>query len=226
MNSIREITIDALTMLMRFRTSYDVAAYLLDRAHANWREFEAGLENEYPIKGCGVIADKTLVSAWTMRKETLLQDEQDMGSHEVSEELSTYPLATASLGYVFSILEEYGDEITRRVNPAFVKDKSAWHRKVFMPDGDPTSKDLRSIRNGFAAAFCVEPSMVHPPIASALCILKDARNLIFHKRESGYDFARAFSAVVAIICHIYFLVTKDDVPLKVYTWNDYHRRFS
>jgi hypothetical protein len=226
MNNIREITTDALEMLMRFRTSYDVARYLLDQSHVNWREFENGLESDYPIKGCGVIADRVLVSNWTMTNETLLQDEQDIGSHEVSDELSTYPLETASLVYMFSLLEEYGNEVTRRVNSAFLKDRSAWHRKVFIPDGDPTNIDLKRMQIGFAAAFNLEPTMVQLPIASALGILKDARNYIVHKREAGYDFAKAFSAVVAIICHIYFLVTKDDEPLKVYPWYDYQEHFT
>ncbi|WP_146082735.1 hypothetical protein [Marinobacter persicus] len=127
---------------------------------------------------------------------------------------------------MFSVLEVYGDEVTSIVNPSFVKDRSAWHRKVFLPKGDPDYSDVEKVRNGFAEPFKANPKDIEFSIAAALAQLKNSRNLIVHKGSSGFEFDLALSSIVAIICHINYLVSSDKSAIKVYPWEDYEDVFA
>lgn len=164
MCKIRDLTEETLTTLIRFRTSHDVAAHLLDKTNDNWREFEAEFSINYPIKTCGVLTDLEKLREWEFNSDTVVRDEIDIGGHEIIEELSTYPIEAVSLVYMFSVLEVYGDEVAGLVNPYFVKEKRAWHREVFLPKGEPKYSDVEKVRNGFAKPF----TRIHKKLYSAL----------------------------------------------------------
>lgn len=55
--------------LIQFKLQYDVSSYLSEKASLNWRVFEEEQHEEYPIRGCGLIATSSLVSKWTPHNE-------------------------------------------------------------------------------------------------------------------------------------------------------------
>jgi len=221
MRNIRSLTEETLESLIRFVMSHEVATHILGNTNENWKEFEEEFSVDYPIKGWGVLASESLISEWDFNNESIIRDEIDISGEEVSSELSTYPIDSVSIVYMFSILEVYGDEVTNIINSSFVKDRRAWHRKVYLPKNEPSYKDIEKIRRGFAEPFNANSSDVKFNIAAALAQLKNARNLIVHKNNGGYNFKMVLSAIVAIICHIDFLASKETNMLKVYPWEDY-----
>jgi len=225
MCKIRDLTEETLINLIRFRASHDIANHLLEKTNENWRDFEEEFSINYPIKACGVLTDQDLLKEWEFNNNTVIRDEVDVSASELSEELSTYPIDTVSLVYMFSVLEVYGDEVTNLINPSFVQDRKAWHRQVFLPKGDPQYSDIEKVKNGFAKPFNAQPENIEFSIAAALAQLKNARNQIVHKGSLGFDLEKAFSAFVAIICHINYLASSDKSTLKVYPWEDYENVF-
>lgn len=102
---IQERTRGFIKELLWFKLQYDISQYLSDRAASNWREFEAEQHEDYPIKGCGVIADGSLLQQWTPKNESLLHLDEDLAPEETGSEINGFPRDSVSIVYVFSLLE-------------------------------------------------------------------------------------------------------------------------
>lgn len=90
-----------LNELVNFKLAYDVSCYLSDRARADWRSFEMEQHEEYPIKGCGLVASREHVANWTLRRETILHLEEDLAPEETGAEIDSFSRDTVATTYVF-----------------------------------------------------------------------------------------------------------------------------
>ena len=117
--NIQERTQDFINELLWFKLKYDVSQYLSDRVAHNWREFEAEQHEEYPIKGCGLLADRALLQQWTLKNECLLHFDEDLAPEDTGSEIDSFPRDTVSIVYVFSLLEAYGNDVCDELKPTY-----------------------------------------------------------------------------------------------------------
>ncbi len=221
MDKIREITEKTLDKIIRFAGSYEVLQYNLNKINENWREFEEEFSvSDSPFCGIRVSADEKRISEWSMKRDTLVINSVELAPHEISEELSTFPIDDVSIVYLVSIVEVFGNEVCKLCNPNYIRERTAWHRQIYLPDGDFAHKDFTGIRKGFADPFNANPDSVQLDIAMALAHLKSDRNQIVHEKNSGYSFSDALLYSIAIICHINYLASDDKEPLNVCPWTD------
>lgn len=180
---IQERTQGFIKELLWFKLQYDVSQYLSDRAESNWREFEAEQHVHYPIKGCGLIANISLLQQWTIKNESLLHLDEDLAPEETGAEINGFPRDTVSIVYIFSLLEAYGNDMCDKLNPGYRKNRQAWHHGVF---GDANLRDplIRAkMLENFCKPFGFDASKVPDQIISALVELKCQRNTIVHELE-------------------------------------------
>lgn len=214
--------------LLWFKLQYDISQNLSNLATANWREYEAGQhENNYPIKGCGLIADASLLQQWTFDNESLLHLEEDLAPEETGAETDGFPRDTVSIVYAFSLLEAYGNDVCDELNPDYRSKYQAWHHGVY---GDADLIDpLISAKMlvNFCKPFGFEKSKIPPQIIFALVKLKCQRNRIVHdlKHATASEFELFFRCVVAVACSIYFCWSGAENKLKIYPWEDYEGKY-
>ena len=181
---------------------------------------------EYPIKGCGLIADRTLLQRWTFRNESFLHVDEDLAPEDTGSEIDSFPRDTVSVVYVFSLLEAYGNELCDELNPSYRKsERKAWHHGVY---GDADMKDAsvkERMLDNFCKPFGFNKTKVPSQIVSALVELKFQRNRIVHKLEHASEFELFFRCVVAVACCIYFCWNGAKSELKIYPWYDYHGKY-
>jgi hypothetical protein len=222
---IQKRTQGFITELLWFKLQYDISQYLSDRAASNWREFEAEQHEDYPIKGCGLIADSSLLQQWSIENESLLHLDEDLAPEETGSEINGFPRNTVSIVYVFSLLEAYGNDVCDKLNPGYRGWHQAWHHGVY---GDADLKDP-SIRaqmlHNFCRPFGFDTSEVPEQVISALVELKRQRNIIVHELEHASEFELFFRCVVAVACCIYFCWSGAESELKIYPWYDYHDKY-
>ncbi|MBI5461837.1 MAG: hypothetical protein HY941_06600 [Gammaproteobacteria bacterium] len=214
--------------LVTFKLAYDVSCYLADRARADWRSFEMEQHEEYPIRGCGVIATPALIKEWSRENETLLHLDEDLAPENTGSEIDSFPRNAVSTTYVYSLLEAYGHEMCDLRNQGYRKERQAWHHGVY-GDEDAVLGDeafFEKMENNFRKPFAIEGQVVPRNIVTALVGLKRERNRIVHEMEHTCDFELSFRYVVAIACCIYTLCDTSKRPLKVYPWEDYHGKYA
>lgn len=211
--------------LLWFKLQYDVSKYLSDRAISNWRNFEMEQHEEYPVKGCGLIANSTLFEQWTFKNESLLNLNEDLAPEETGAEIDSFPRDTVSIIYVFSLLEAYGNAVCDELNPGYRGTRQAWHHGVYGDANlrDPTKK--QKMLENFCKPFGFDASRVPDSIVSALVELKRQRNSIVHELEHATDFEFYFRCVMAITCCIYFCWHGAKTEIKSYPWYDYHGKY-
>jgi len=216
---IHKLTEDVLKQLMIFKLDFDVSEYLSRRAASNWRDFEAEQHvNDYPIKGCGLIANPSKLQSWSFQKETILNLEEDLAPEETGSAINGFPKSTVSIMYIYSLLEGYGNSVCDELNPHYRAPRQAWHHKVYGDADISKSGVMNKMIDGFCKPFGFAVQQVPENIVSALIALKKQRNLIVHELQQANDFELYFRCVVSILCCIYFCCPNAKAELKIYPW--------
>lgn len=222
---IQERTQDFINELLWFKLKYDVSRYLSDRATSNWREFEAEQHEDYPIKGCGLIADSTLLQEWTFENESLLHLDEDLAPEETGSEIDSFPRDTVSIVYVFSLLEAYGNDVCDELNSSYRRERQAWHHDVYGNANLSDTPVKAKMLDNFCRPFGFDKSKVPEPIVAALVELKRQRNSIVHEIEHASEFELFFRCTVAIACCIYCCWGGAASELKIYPWYDFYEKY-
>jgi len=223
--NIQKRTQDFIKEMLWFKLQYDISRYLSDQAESNWRDFEAEQHNNYPIKGCGLIADSSLLQQWTINNESLLHLDEDLAPEETGSEINGFPRDTVSNVYVFSLLEAYGNDVCDKLNPSYRMKHQAWHHSVY-GDADLNSLTTRAkMLDNFCRPFGFDKSKVPSQIISALVEIKRQRNIIVHQLQHTSTFELFFRHVIAIACCIYFSWNGAKSELKIYPWFDYDDKY-
>lgn len=114
---IRKITHDALKNLLTYKVSHDVLDFLKSGAERNFREFEGAQHNTYPIKACGIRAEPGKFG----KDDEYLFTEEPLAPEVTTQYLQSFPIDAVSGAYCFTILEIYGDDLVRLLNPSGAK---------------------------------------------------------------------------------------------------------
>jgi len=223
---IHELTEDFINELLSFKLKYDVSSYLSDRASSDWRGFEAEQHVEYPIQGCGLIANNDLLQSWSFENESLLHPDEGLAPEETSSEIDSFPRDTVSVVYMFSLLEAYGNDICDSLNPNYRNKHQAWHHGVYGDANINEDAIKAKMLTNFCKPFRFKESSVPESIVEALVILKRERNNIVHQLTSASGFDFYFRSIMAITCCLYFCTYGSNAKeLKIYPWYDYDDKF-
>jgi len=225
---IHERTDRFINELLHFKLDYDVSSYLSDQATDRWRDFEVEQHEDYPIKGAGLIASFDLLKDWGLGRkgdENLLHLEEDLAPENTGDKIDSFPRSTVSIIYVFSLLEDYGNSICAYLNPGYLRQRQAWHHRVYGGVDMSDAGAHQKMKEGFAIPFGFRSSDVPDNIVEALVYLKFVRNRIVHDLDHSPDFVDCFRSVVAIVCCIYFLTPSAHKEIKIYPWEDHHGRY-
>lgn len=218
-------TVSALHGLLEFKTIYDIQAYLTDRHGRDFRGFEEDTSDQV-FAGVGVLADRAnILVVDPFGDADFYHADVPMGSHETGAYIMAFPLAAASASYVFTLIENYGDEIADLVSAGSRDRNKAWHEDLrgFADLRDPVQ--LTKARAAFAKHFAADPADVPELAARRIVGLKAARNAFAHDGDRSIAFDSFFQDALAIVCHIAFLTTRAD-RISVYPWEDHMDRFT
>ena len=220
---------DLIGALINFKLSYDVSKYLADQAITDWSSFEATQhEQDYPIKGCGLIADTSMLADWSWqrnRDETLLHLEEDLAPEHTGSEIDSFPRDTVSTVYIYSLLEGFGNDFCDFLNPSYRRIRQAWHHEVHA-DADCSNTAVRAaMKASFCKPFGFDPAKIPDEIITGLVELKRERNEIAHELHLCHDFETYLRIVAAVSCCIYFNTPGSHKSLDVYPWDDYHDKY-
>lgn len=222
---IQEYTVDFINQLIHFKLEYDVSEYLSEKATSNFREFVVEQHEEYPIKGCGLIATRELVAKWKPGKDNLLHLYEDLAPEDTGSETDSFPRDTVSIVYIFSLLEGYGNAVSDYLNPDYKRNRRAWHHGVY---GDANLDDpnvIKKMIDNFCKPFNFDPAGIPEEIIKALVGLKKERNTIVHDLTRSNYFIESLDSVMAIICCIYFSSDHAQSEIKIYPWYDFEDKF-
>ena len=150
---------------------------------------------------------------------------EDLSPEAVPGELESYPYKAVSAVYIFTILENHGDEIVEIVNPGYLKDRQAWHRSVYS-DADLNNKEeLDRAKRGFAKPFRANSSKIPGYVVKRLINIKKTRNKFMHEGRGSLHFDIFFSSVIATVVFIHLLLLPSDKEISVYPYEDYHGKW-
>jgi len=224
-NLIKDKTHQILNLLLRFHVSYSSLSYIHRQSSNNWRGLEEELHIDYPIKGAGLRANRTnlrlIEGAWG----GFLHTDVDLFPGEVPSELACFPYEPAAAAYTFTLLEAYGDNIAKIVNPGNLKDRQAWHHGVYGNANLSDSTDLKKAKKGFANPFGRNEKHLPRYAVERLIEIKAARNEFMHEGYFPMDFDDFYAKVLATVVSVYFLVLPSEKILSVYPYHDFDGRF-
>lgn len=225
--AIVRIVKDAVKQVLRFQVAYDLTQYLSDKTHGQWVDLASALHNQYPLKGMGLIADtKALDCPDGELRGQVIFDEVDLAPETAIEQKDDYPLAAASLAYIFTILEIAGDEVAAVINGVPKKGRSSWHSRAY---GDLDINDrakVDAVRDAFSKDFKVPVKRWKRRSIARLVWLKAQRNAFAHERVTNVDYARSVDFTLMLLVQLASIADPNGGPLKVYPFEDYHGQFS
>ena len=224
-NAIHQKTTNLLDVLLRFHVSFSAQKFIHDDAVIKWRELEALLHITYPLKGVGIKATRSNLVHFDEGDGGFIYSEEDLNPGDVPQELQAFPYEAASAAYIFTLLEGYGDELVKIVNPTYLTARQAWHHKVY---GDMNPKDRATVnaaRIGFAKPFNRPGSGVPAYAAKRLIEIKRVRNEFMHEGSFDSTFPDFFANVLGTVATIYFLLMPSERNLSHYPYYDYHEKW-
>lgn len=222
---IHQLTVDTLRTMLKFHVSHKALKYIHDESTNNWRDLEDQLHNDYPIKGVGVKATKENLKTIDADFGGFLHLEEDLYPGEVPDELSGYPYDATSAAYLFTLLEGFGDDLVKLVNPGYLSERKAWHHGVY-GDANMNDKNVKlKARSGFGKPFQRKPSGVPVYAVQRLVKIKADRNRFMHESNTFINFDEFFSAVIATVVFLHFFLLPNEVELSVYPYHDYNDKW-
>jgi hypothetical protein len=224
-NLVKDETHQVLHRLLRFHVSYNSLSYIHRKSSNNWRDLEEELHIEYPIKGAGLLANRTNLRLIDGAWGGFLHTDVDLFPGEVPSELERFPYKPAAAAYTFTLLEGYGDNIAEIVNPGNLKDRQAWHHGVYGNTNLSDSQGMKKAKKGFATPFGRGETQVPRYAVERLVEIKAARNEFMHEGYFFMDFDDFYAKVLATVASVYFLVLPSEKILSAYPYHDYDGRF-
>lgn len=225
-SAVLKNAIATLDQLLTFKLTVDIQRYMSAKQAGDFRSFEAEVAVAYPFRGAGVLATRALLEDRTPYGEQgFYHDEVPLGAHEVGAYIDDFPLDAAASSYAFTILEVFGNEVAALTSPTGLDRNKAWHEDIkgFADLRDPVQ--VRKARIAFGKHFGASEEDVPAIAAERMVGLKRARNDFAHDGYRHGDFSGYLEEVLAVICHITFLVTSAE-RLSVYPFEDHVETFS
>ena len=218
---IIKLTKSVLDRMLTFKTTVDIQNYVMNKTHADFREFEAEVSINNPIKGTGVLADRTNITTGTsVYKKEFYHNNVDVGAHELGAYVGLFPFDDASASYIFTLLEVYGDDVVNVVNPGGVGGSRAWHQEIKDNYDFRDAVQKQKAREAFAKHFLADWNNVPEVAPLRMIALKKQRNAFAHQGNARINFEEFISDSLAMVCHIAFLTTGVD-RISSYPWEDY-----
>ncbi|ARU27940.1 hypothetical protein [Cellvibrio sp. PSBB006] len=222
---IKERTISFFENLLSFHVAYQAAQLLHNNAQENWREFEDFLHMDYPIKGIGIKATRKNLDEPDEDWGGFLHSQEPLSPAHVAPELSYYPLEAASSAYIYTLLENFGNEISENVNPGGLKNRQAWHYGVHGDLNISDEKTVDKAKKGFAKSFSVAERKITKTAIKRLVLLKSARNEFMHEGSYSCEFSEFFQCSIQTVCHIYFMLLPSEKDISVYPYEDFNGKW-
>lgn len=223
---MREVTRLSLHRLLSFHVAFSGLKYVHDNVTTNWRDLEAELHVNYPIKGVGVKVTRSNLRVIDESDGGFLHSSEDLHPGDVPAEIGSFPYGAAAAAYAFTLLEGYGDELVKIVNPGYLKARQSWHHGVYGDINLNEKGALAKAREGFAKPFACPVGRIRRFEVQRLVEIKAVRNEVMHEGTSQVDFVPFFGKVIGTIGSIHFLLIPSDQMLSEYPYQDYHGKWS
>ena len=223
---VRVVSRLTLRRLLSFHVAFSGLIYVHDDVTTNWRELEAELHVNYPIKGVGVKATHANLRRIDEDDGGFLHSSEDLHPGDVPAELGSFPYEAAAAAYAFTLLEGYGDALVKIVNPGYLKARQSWHNGVYGDINLNEKAALAKAREGFTKPFACPVGRIRRFEVQRLVELKAVRNEVMHEGTTQVDFVSFFGKVIGTIGSIYFLLLPSDPMLSEYPYQDYHEKWS
>ena len=229
METITDIFKRTISQAIKFKLGIDIYEYTIDDRISNFGNFEAELDVDYPIKGTEVKFSSDVFSKWrnTYDNYKIINDEKDLSSMDITDELSSEPFRHKEMAfvYLFTILEDFGNSLIEKVNNPFyikdIKEGKSWHSKV----NKHAKIAGRDLVLGFATPFNLQCSDIDEKFVNLFYDLKQKRNSIAHELTySGIqNFKTDIQSLIILICYLYHINNPTiKVETKFYPWYDYN----
>lgn len=204
---IRTLAQETLYQVLHFARSKDVAEFVLRRMASHQHEFEHELHQSYPLKTRRVVATPSTVKKWSRHNDSILHFVDALAPEDLTPELVTFPLDAAAIVYLYSLLEQYGDNLAKLIDPDQLGHRKSWHVGLHSGANMTDPAVQRKLRSELATIFNCSTKDVSFEVLGAFVELKQLRNNIVHKRvlAIALPFNKIASYAVAIISHLYFL---------------------
>jgi hypothetical protein len=223
---VLRLGVSTLNQLLTFKLETDLLDYISDRDARDFRSFEEEIAHAASIHGAGVLATAAdLTRELEPGDEGFFRTDVLLGAHEVGAYIASFPLAAAAASFTFTVLENFGNDVAAITSPSGLDRNKAWHEDVrgFANLGDPVQ--LKKARAAFGKHFGVSSGDVPEIAARRIVEVKRIRNEFAHDGSRWVSFDSYLEDVLAIICHIVFLVT-DERRLSVYPFEDHSGLFT
>lgn len=228
METITDIFNRTISQVIKLKLGLDIYEYTIDNRISNYRNFEAELDVDYPIKGTEVKFSSEIFSRWrnTYDNYKIVNDEKDLSSMDITDELSSEPFRHKEMTfvYLFTILEDFGNSLIEKVNTSYyikeIQAGKSWHSKVnkyFKAGGG-------DLVLGFATPFNLQRSDIDEKFVNLFYDLKQKRNSIVH--ELTYpdieNFKTDIQSLIILVCYLYHINDQTKAVTKFYPWYDYN----
>jgi hypothetical protein len=228
METITDIFNRTISQVIKLKLGLDIYIYTINDRILNFRNFEAELDVDYPIKGTEVKFSADTFSKWRniYDNHKIVNDKKDLLSNDITDELSSDPFRYKEMTfvYLFTILEDFGNSLFEKVNNHLyvqnIQEGKSWHSKV-NKDSKIPGKDLVL---GFATPFNLQRTDIDEKFVNLFYELKQKRNSIAHelKYPEIDDFQTDIQSLIIIICYIYHINDPTKSATKFYPWYDYN----
>lgn len=228
MKTLNELFTKSINRILKFKLGLESFEYKNDQLLTNWREYEAELEINYPIKGTQLTLSDEVFRKWKNQynNNLIINSEKDISSFDITDELADEPFKykEMTLVYLFTILEDFGNSIIELVNNQYFKNEiqnngKSWHSKINkyqLEKGNDLTKN-------FADVFNLKKEDIYPKFVNIFYELKNKRNSIAHELHypDKANFHKDVEAIIIIMSYIYIINDKPKSELKIYPWYDY-----
>ncbi|CAN7371734.1 MULTISPECIES: hypothetical protein [Rhizobium] len=217
-NETKRIIREALKQLAILGVNHRLHRYVLDKARDGWRDLEAELHAQYPVRGIGIRASRN-----NIKGDYFFFGHELLAPEEVTHLLSDTLFDAAMASYAFTILEIAGDDLVQFKKPES-NDGKAWHLGITQ-EHKMTEGTAGGLKIRFAKIFDFVPDEVSPDVIIRLARIKAQRNEFAHQGRIHVDFQTFLADAMAILCHLFFLCHDDEEKLLLYPFETDHPRW-
>ena len=232
-------TTKTLNRMIKFYVAHKTMKYIHSQKTGDWENLEDELHNSYPIKGVRVRATKDNLNKFERDDGGFLEFEYPLSPDDVIDEINCYPIDAASASYLFMILEDYGDNIAKLVNPKYkvieksrsckecgkvvasTSQRQSWHSGI-SGKLNPSKSEIKKSTESMESVFSALSSDSNTELAvTRLAKLKFYRNAYAHEGKALIKFHDFFCEAVAIVLFLYFFLLPDAAEIKAYPFMEY-----
>jgi len=228
METIEEMFTRTMNRVLRLKLGLDIYDYTLKKQLENYRELEAELDVNYPIKGTAVRFSSDSFIKWTSTSDNykIVDDNKDMSSIDITDAQASEPFRYKEMTfvYLFTVLEDFGNSIISLVNNNFytseIQKGKSWHSKV----NKYAKADGKDLVKGFADPFNLQKIDIDEKYVNLLFNLKQTRNSIAHELQYPEidNFKTDVHSLIIMICYLFHINNPAKSTISVYPWPDYN----